>query len=224
MLTGCLVHRYGIWVSEEMRFVLGKGTADENANVLSDNGVLWNAGIFECFKGAFEKKTLLGIHGNGLLFSQTKKRGIEGSQVDIQEVAADGIQGAAFALVGMVEAGTVESLLGDFGPAGPGPSAEFPKLGRSRDIAGHPTGHSNNGYRHILKMAGGRERGTRAGPRVGSPAAMAIGVDTEAVRRGTIAIAMTIPYGGRVGVFAMVMAVVADAVMAVTITHVKVAV
>jgi hypothetical protein len=53
---------------------------------------------------------------------------------------------------------------------------------------------------------------------------MAIGVDTEAVRGGTIAIAMAIPYGGRVGVFAMVMAVVADVVMAVTITHVKVAV
>ena len=74
-----------------MRFVLGKGTADENANVLPDNCMFWNAGIFECFKGAFEEKTLLGIHGNGLLFSQTKKRGVKGSQIDVQKAATDGI-------------------------------------------------------------------------------------------------------------------------------------
>lgn len=74
-----------------MGLVLWKGTADEDTNVLSDDGMLWNTGIFECLKGAFEKKTLLGIHGNGLLFSQTKKRGIKGGQVHVQEVAADGI-------------------------------------------------------------------------------------------------------------------------------------
>ena len=126
----------------------------------------------------------------------------------------------------MVEPGTVESLLRDFRPAGPSPSAEFPELGWSRDIAGHPTGHANNGYGHILKMARGRRGGTGAGPRVGSPAAMAIGVDTEAVRRGgiTIAISVAISCGGRVGVFAMVLAGVADVFMAVTTAHVKVAV
>lgn len=105
-----------------------------------------------------------------------------------------------------MEAGTVESLLGSFGPARPGPSAELPEFGRSRDIARHPTGHPNNGYGHILNMAGGRERETQADPRFGSPAAMVI------------------PYGCREGVFTMIMAVVADDVMAVTITHVKVTV
>ena len=127
-----------------------------------------------------------------------------------------------------MKTGTVEPLLGDFRPAGPGPGTKFPELGRSRDITGHPTGHSNDCYRHVLKMAWGRERGTRARPRVGSPAAMAIRVDAEAVRRGSIAIAITIamaiPYDGWVGISAVAMAIVADVVMAVTIAYVKVAV
>ena len=114
--TCSLVHWNGVGVSEQVRFILGERSTDEDTDILANDGMLGNTSTLEGLKSTFEEKPLLRVHRNGLLLRQTKEGRIKGGKIDIQEVSSNGVQCPALSRVGVVETLVVEPLFWYLGP------------------------------------------------------------------------------------------------------------
>lgn len=146
-----LVHGNRVAVPEQVTLVLGEAAADEDTDVFSNNRVLRNTSVLEGLECALKQKTLLGVHGNGLLLCQTEEGGIERRQVDVQEVTTLCVVSSSLARVRVVECFVVEALLGHGSEAGSGTGAQLPELGGAGNAAGHTAGHTDDGDGHLLQ-------------------------------------------------------------------------
>ncbi len=118
---------------------------------------------------------------------QAEEGGVEGGQVAVEEVAADGEEAAALAGVGVVEGARLEAPLGDLAEAGPVARQHLPELGGGRDVAGQAAGHADDGYGRLLVGLG-----VAACVEVGEPGAAAASGGAVGVAVGAM------PVGGAV--------------------------
>lgn len=64
-------------VSEPVNFIVSKGPAGEDTDIVAYDGFFRNAGVLECFKGTFERQALLRVEGGSFLGSDVEERSIE---------------------------------------------------------------------------------------------------------------------------------------------------
>lgn len=148
-LTRRLMHSNVVCITEQRALILGETPANENANILPDNAVLWHTCVLERLKRAFEQQALLGVEAGRFLRRHGEEWRVKETQVTLQEVPSLGVERSRLSRVRVVEWRRIEAGLGRDGrEARTCTGTHFPELGGRRHVSGKPAREAHDGDGH----------------------------------------------------------------------------